>query len=241
VRQRINSIEIEDTYLRLDKELADFFKFLDEKVGKDDYTVFLTADHGAAHAVGYSQNHDIPADYFFTQPLIGGLNAELAKQFNVQGLADTCSNYQITFSQNVLRDHQLDIHAVKKVAIEWLGRQPGITYAIDMSTVGESPVAEPVRSMVMNGYYARRSGPIQLILNAGWFEAHGKTGTTHGNWNPYDTHIPLLFMGWGIHPGHSNRTVYMTDIAPTLAALLHIQMPNGCVGRVIPEVLRREN
>ena len=93
--------------------------------------------------------------------------------------------------------------------------------------------------MVMNGYYARRSGPIQLILNAGWFEANKKTGTTHGTWNPYDTHIPLLFMGWGIHPGHTNQQVYMTDIAPTLAALLHIQMPNGCVGKPILDVLRK--
>ncbi len=63
-----------------------------------------------------------------------------------------------------------------------------------MANVGETAVAEPVRSMVMNGYYANRSGAIQLILNAGWFEAHGKTGTSPGTWNPYDTHIPLLFM-----------------------------------------------
>jgi len=236
----INAIEIEDTYLRFDRDLADLFSFLDEKVGKDQYTVFLTADHGAAHAVWYSQNHDIPADYFNTTALIDGLNGELAKQFNnVAGIADTCSNYQITFSQKVLKEHKLDMNAVRKASIEWLSQQPGVEYAIDLSKVGESPVAEPVRSMVMNGYYARRSGPIQLILNAGWFEATKKTGTTHGTWNPYDTHIPLLFMGWGIHPGHTNQVVNMTDIAPTLAALLHIQMPNGCVGKPIVDVLRK--
>jgi predicted AlkP superfamily pyrophosphatase or phosphodiesterase len=235
----INAIETEDTYLRLDKELGEFFSFLDEKVGKDQYTVFLTADHGAAHAVWYSQNHDIPADYFNTTALLDGLNGELGKQFGVEGIADTCSNYQIIFSQKVLKEHKLDMNAIKKASIEWLSQQPGIEYAIDLSKVGESPVAEPVRSMVMNGYYARRSGPIQLILNAGWFEANKKTGTTHGTWNLYDTHIPLLWMGWGIHPGHTNQVVNMTDIAPTLAALLHIQMPNGCVGKPILDVLKR--
>ncbi|HEY4110947.1 hypothetical protein [Puia sp.] len=91
----------------------------------------------------------------------------------------------------------------------------------------------------MNGYYYKRSGAIQLIPNAGWFEGHGKTGTSHGTWNPYDTHIPLIFMGWGIRAGHSNDPVYMTDIAPTVAALLHIQMPNGCVGKPIAPVLKR--
>jgi predicted AlkP superfamily pyrophosphatase or phosphodiesterase len=235
----INSIEIEDTYLRLDRDLADFFHFLDEKVGKDQYTVFVTADHGAAHSVWFNQNHDIPADYWDPKPLVENLNKELAKTFQADNLVDTCSNYQITFSMKAIHEHKLDLNSIKKVAIDWLSQQPGINYAIDLSKIGELPVAEPVRSMVMNGYYARRSGAIQLILNSGWFETHGKTGTSHGTWNPYDTHIPLLFMGWGIHPGSTNESVNMTDIAPTLAALLHIQMPNGCVGRPIVKVLTR--
>lgn len=92
--------------------------------------------------------------------------------------------------------------------------------------------------MVMNGYYAKRSGAIQLVLNTGWFEVHGKTRTSHGTWNPCDTYIPLLLMGWGIQTGHYNQPVYMSDIAPTIADLLHIQMPNGCVGRPITQVIR---
>jgi predicted AlkP superfamily pyrophosphatase or phosphodiesterase len=235
----INSMEIEDTYLRLDRDLADFFDFLDERVGKGQYTLFLTADHGAAHAVWYSQNHDIPADFWNPAPLVDSLNGLLNRSFGTPRLVDTISNYQVSFSMATIRDKKLDFSAIKKVAADWLRRQPGITYAIDMAAVGEAPVAQPVRDMVMNGYYYRRSGAIQLILNAGWFEAHGKTGTTHGTWNPYDTHIPLLFMGWGIRPGHSDQRVNMTDIAPTMAALLHIQMPNGCVGKPIVEVLEK--
>jgi hypothetical protein len=235
----INSMEIEDTYLRLDRDLAAFFDFLDSRLGKGQYTMFLTADHGAANAVWYSQNHDIPADFWNPAPLVDSLNGILGRSFGSSGLVDTISNYQVTFSQSRIRSKKLDFNAVKQVAVDWLRRQPGITYAIDMATVGESTIAEPVRDMVMNGYYYPRSGAIQLILNAGWFETHGKTGTSHGTWNPYDTHIPLLFMGWGIKPGHTDERVYMTDIAPTVAALLHIQMPNGCVGKPITEVLEK--
>lgn len=233
----INSIEIEDTYLRLDHDLADFFSYLDDKVGKDQYTVFLTADHGAAHAIWYSQNHDIPADYWNPAPLVTALNADLNGKFGVPGLVDTCTNYQVTFSAKELAAHKLNRDEVKKAAIDFLVRQPGVNYAIDMAKIGESAVPEPVKTMVINGYCSRRSGDIQLILNSGWFEAKGKTGTTHGTWNPYDTHIPLLFMGWGIKPGHTNERVYMTDIAPTVSALLHIQMPNGSVGKPIVPVL----
>jgi len=235
----INSIEEEDTYLRLDQDLANFFSYLDDQIGKDNYTLFLTADHGAAHAVWFSQNHDIPADYFLPANLTDSLNTILGKTFQTPNLVDTISNYQVTFSMKTISDKKLEFNAIKKTALEWLRQQPGITYAIDMSNVGESPVAEPVRSMVMNGYYSKRSGSIQLIPNAAWFEGRGKTGTSHGTWNPYDTHIPLIFMGWGIHKGHTNDPVNMTDIAPTVAALLHIQMPNGCVGKPITQVLKK--
>jgi arylsulfatase A-like enzyme len=139
----------------------------------------------------------------------------------------------------VIEAHHLDFDAIKKTSLEYLRQQPGINYAIDMANIDQSVVPEPVKSMVVNGYNYRRSGAIQLILNPGWFEAHGKTGTTHGTWNPYDTHIPLLFMGWGIQHGNSQAPVYMTDIAPTVAALLHIQMPNGCVGKPIVGVMKK--
>jgi hypothetical protein len=89
-----------------------------------------------------------------------------------------------------------------------------------------------------NGYHPKRSGDIQLILKPNYIEAWGSTGTTHGLWNPYDSHIPLLWYGWGIKQGKTNRETYMTDIAATLAALLKIQMPNGCVGQVITEVMK---
>jgi hypothetical protein len=94
-----------------------------------------------------------------------------------------------------------------------------------------------MKTMVINGYTASRSGDIQFIIKPGYFDG-GKKGTTHGLWNPYDAHIPLVFFGWHIKQGSTNREVYMTDIAPTLAAMLHIQMPSGSVGKVLEEVIK---
>jgi phosphopentomutase len=91
--------------------------------------------------------------------------------------------------------------------------------------------------MFANGYNIKRSGDIQFTLKPGYFDG-GKKGTTHGLWNPYDAHIPLLFFGWGVKPGKLNRETYMTDISATLAAMLKIQMPSGCVGKVIAEVMK---
>ncbi|HLZ89033.1 MAG TPA: alkaline phosphatase family protein, partial [Puia sp.] len=132
----INSIEEEDTYLRLDRDLASFFTYLDETIGKEEYTVFLTADHGAAHAVWFSQNHDIPADFWLSAPLTDSLNAILGRTFQTANLVDTMSNYQVTFAMKTIRDKKLEFSAIKKVALDYLRQQPGITYAIDMANIG---------------------------------------------------------------------------------------------------------
>jgi len=95
-----------------------------------------------------------------------------------------------------------------------------------------------IKEMIENGFFPARGGDIQIILKSNHMESFSSTGTTHGMWYPYDAHIPLLWYGWGIKAGKTNRETYMTDIAPTLAALLHIQMPGGAVGKVISEVMK---
>jgi len=232
-----NSIEIEDTYLRLDKEFEKFFQFLDEKIGKGQYTVFLTADHGVAHAIGYMQKHNLPAEFFMSKPIIDSLNKILEDKFGAQKLVRSGQNYQVNFDMGKIYGQHLDFDAIKKITVEYLQQQPGIQYAVDVAKIGEAPIPDPIKKMIINGYNFKRSGAVQVVLNSGWFEGYGKTGTTHGSWNPYDTHIPLVFMGWGIHHGSTNDVVHMTDIAPTVSALLHIQMPNGCIGEPIKEVI----
>lgn len=230
-----NSIEVEDTYLRLDKDLATFFSYLDGKIGKGNYLVFLTADHGAAHAVDFNKAHNIPADFFPTSALMKTLNGLLAQQFGVQNLIRSGINYHVNFDLDKIAANHINYDSVKKVVVAYLQQQPGVQFAVDVDNIGVAPIPEPIKSMIINGYNTKRCGSVMIIPEPGWFEGFAK-GTTHGDWNAYDTHIPLLFMGWGVTHGATNRETYMTDIAPTVAALLHIQMPNGAVGKVISEV-----
>jgi arylsulfatase A-like enzyme len=185
------------------------------------------------------QQHEIPADFWSARPLVDSLNRLLAAKFGVDKLIRSGLNYQLNFDLGKIEAQHLDFDAIKRLAVEYARRQPGIAYAVDVDKIGEAPVPEPLKSMIINGYNFRRSGSVQIVLAAGWFDAYGKTGTTHGTWNPYDTHIPLVFMGWGVKQGHTNAPVNMTDIAPTVAALLHIQMPNGSVGRPIREITEK--
>ena len=77
----VNAVETEDTYLRLDKDLAAFFNYLDTNVGKGQYTVFLTADHGAAHNPTFLKDHEIPAGTWDDAKALSGLNALLKDKY----------------------------------------------------------------------------------------------------------------------------------------------------------------
>ncbi|MBS1523996.1 MAG: alkaline phosphatase family protein [Bacteroidetes bacterium] len=238
-----NSVEIEDAYLRLDRDLASFLTYLDAKVGRGNYTVFLTADHGAAHNTAFLRDHGIPADVWDEGAIRDSLNKFLLAKYKIEKLVLSFANYQVNFNNQVIAYAHVDKEALKKDCIEFMQRQPGVAYAVDMKKAATANIPEELRMRIVNGYNRERSGDIQVILFPAWFTGHGSgdsgpTGTTHGTWNPYDTHIPLVLMGWGIQHGHLNRETHMTDIAPTVAALLHIQAPNGCIGKPIPEVLK---
>jgi predicted AlkP superfamily pyrophosphatase or phosphodiesterase len=230
-----NSIEAEDVYLRFDRDLGDFLKYLDGAVGKGQYLFFLTADHGAAHVPAYVKENKMPGGTLSESSLLQQLNDQLKKDFSVTGLVTQVMNYQIYLDYNVINQNNLDIHKIKQDIIQALLKNPGIAAAYDLTDIQEETVPQQLKTMLTNSYNQKMSGDIQFIFKPQWFEG-GNKGTTHGLWNPYDAHIPLLWFGWGIRSGSSNREVYMTDISATIAALLHIQMPNACVGKVIEEV-----
>lgn len=234
-----NSIEQEDDFLRLDRDLGDFLNYLDSKIGGGQYTVFLSADHGAAHVPGFMAENKLPAGKFNEGVILEQLNQTLKDKFGVGNLALNVSNYQLVLNNNAIKaDRKLNKEEIIAASVDVLSKQESILRAFDLNEIGEVSLPEKIKEMVENGYYPPRGGDIQIILKPGYIESYFATGTTHGMWNPYDAHIPLLWYGWGIKPGKTNREIYMTDIAPTVAALLHIQMPSGAVGHVIPEVIK---
>jgi predicted AlkP superfamily pyrophosphatase or phosphodiesterase len=231
-----NAIEMEDTYLRFDKELELLLNYLDAKVGKGSYTLFLSADHGGAHNAGFLLDNKIPARSVTVNKINKELNLFLQQKYGDTSLVHSLMNYQVYLNEDVIRQRKLNRDELKAEIMNWFRVQNGVTQVIDLERPERSMVPEPVKSMVTNGYYANRCGSIQIILDPGWYSGYASTGTTHGSWNPYDIHIPLLWYGWGIKKGETFRETYMTDIAATLAALLHIQAPNASVGKVIEEI-----
>jgi predicted AlkP superfamily pyrophosphatase or phosphodiesterase len=233
-----NSVEAEDAYLRFDRELADFLKYLDGKVGKGNYLLFLTADHGAAHNPTFVKDHKMPGGLLDDADIMKQMNAAIEKRFSIKSAIEQVINYQLYLNNDVIAESKSSNIEVKQFIIQELLKYPGIAKAFEIGAAATPMLPSSLQMMVVNGYHQKLSGDIQFVFQPQWFDSWSVKGTTHGVWAPYDSHIPLLWFGWNIKPGKLTRKVYMTDIAPTIASLLKVQMPNANIGDVIVEVVR---
>ena len=233
-------------FIGLDKQLADFFNYLDQTIGKGKYLVFLSADHGAANGILQNQEHRVPSDGFYSGGVNKELNAALAQTFGLNAddasgrLSKFIMDNKVVLNRDAIRANRLSEGDVAQAIVDFFKKHPAVQYCFPLEQAATAPVPAIIREKAINGYKHDRSGDIQIILKPGYYGT-GKeidAGTTHGNWNPYDCHIPFVLMGWHVPHGSSAAEVHITDIAPTICSLLHIQMPSGCIGEPVNDRMK---
>lgn len=233
----VNSKEIEDTYIRLDKDLERFFNALDAEVGKGNYTVFLTADHGVVHIPNYLKSLKIPSGYVSSKVLMKKLDAFIFEKFELSGLITSISNNQIFLDRDKIKVSGLDLSFVQESIVNEIMSYEDIYKAYSGKTMNTNSFSYGLENLLQNGYNQKRSGDILTVPYPGHI-FYRKTGTTHGSGFNYDTHVPLLFFGKGIKPGETLQKTVITDIAPTISALLGISFPSASIGNPLEFVLK---
>ncbi len=230
----INAVEIEDCYLRLDQSIADFLSYLDKKVGKGNYLLFLTADHGGVNNATFMKDQNIPAGTWSARDAAKSISEALAAKYpSAPQLVKSVMNNQVFLDVTAIDSLSLDYEAVKQIVVDVLKRDKDVLYAFDMEKTSVTSIPDDVKCRAINGYNRERSGGVQIVLKPGYYDSGSPRGNTHSAWNPYDTHIPLIFMGWHVTHGETTAPYKMTDIAATVCAMLYIQAPNGCIGKPI--------
>ena len=225
----VNSVEIEDTYLRLDKDLERLFKALDDEVGVGNYTIFLTSDHGAVDVPAYLFNSKIPAGYVNMLEIRDSLSLYCKNEFGTTDLIENISNNQVFLNKNVLKDKKLDLRNVEFLLQQELLKYEAIYKAYTGTSMGSEEFLTGIEAMIQNGYDQKRSGDVIFEFKPN-FISYPTTGSTHGSSYNYDTHVPLLFYGAGIKHGETTLKTVIPDIAPTISVLLDISFPNGSTG-----------
>ncbi|WP_282044185.1 alkaline phosphatase PafA [Winogradskyella flava] len=232
----VNSKEIQDTYVRLDRDLERLFNYLDETVGKGAYTVFLTADHGAVHVPAYLQSVNIPSGYLDYNDRKERFVAFLESNYGSKDVVENVSNNQIFFNKAKLKELNLNIHDVEQALVDEQIGYPNIAKVYTATTMNSTNYTTGIEALLQNGFNQKRSGDVIVVDDIAHI-AYSRTGSTHGSGLNYDTHVPLLFFGAGINHGETYNKTVIPDIAPTISALLGISFPNGATGEVLGFVL----
>lgn len=232
----VNSKEIQDTYLRLDKDLERLLNELDIKVGKGEYTVFLTADHGAVNVPKYLEDQKIPAGYMDSSKMKDEFGEFLKYTYGTTDIVLNFSNDQIFLNHKIIDNLDLDIEKVQETIAKEFLKYKDVYRVYTAQQMWKNHYTEGIPYILQNGYNQKRSGDILIVLNPGTIN-YSRTGSTHGSSQIYDTHVPLLFYGKGIKKGSTVDRTEIPDIAPTIASLLGIAFPNGTTGKPISTVL----
>lgn len=237
-----NSVEIEDTYLRLDRNIEDLLKKLDHEVGQGEYVVFLTADHAVADVPQSLKDNKIPAGNFQIANVENGLNDHLQKYFPGKKVIERISNDQVFLNQDLFtgdpKTSGIEMLIATELITNYLQATEGVAQVYPKAIVKQGNYTEGgTKGMIIRGYNFKRSGDIIYQLEPGWITGSSPQGTTHGSSYTYDTHVPILFYGAGIKKGSSSQYHTITDIAPTLSVLLEIKFTSGCTGQPVSEML----
>ncbi len=231
------SKEIEDIYLKLDLDFQRLLTTLDSELGAGNYSVFLSADHGVAEIPAFLKKHNVPAGFFLGNEFKGMVDKALNKALGEGNWILNTDNYELYLNQELMSKKKVTETEIRDILKETLNLEEGIYNVISLKDLESENIPEYYKEKLRNIYNPKRSGELMILPEPAWFSGY-KTGTTHGTMYAYDTHVPLLFYGWGINKGETTEPTYISDIAPTIAQLLKILEPNGSVGKPVSKALK---
>lgn len=236
-----DSEEVEDIYIRLDQTIASFLDYLDQKIGLSQTLIAVTADHGVSPIPSLLNLNRIEASVIDPTKCKDAANKALAARFGGDKWVLDLVNDQLYLDRKVMSEQKADAQEAERVAGEALLGVPGIVSFFTRTQIlnGQMPPGA-IPQRVANGFNAQRSGDVCLITKPFAFLAEGEIATTHGSPYDYDTHVPIILMGPGIHPNRYHGECSPSDIAPTLCDLIGVEPPPNRTGRVLAEALEQQ-
>jgi len=240
-----SSLEAEDNLLRLDRTLADLFKFIDQQVGLDNTLIVLSADHGTPEVPGYLNEQGINADYVTPDEWDKQAGfAALKKKFGIdKELISSFNQPYLYLNQEVIRQHKLDPHDVERAVAAELLKFEGVAQAVASSDLREASLPDTaINRAILKNFNPNRSGDIYIVFKPHWFIADFDglhVSATHGSPWRYDTYVPIVFAGMNIPAQQVRRQVETVDVAATLAAYLGIKPPSGSAGKTLTEIFAK--
>jgi predicted AlkP superfamily pyrophosphatase or phosphodiesterase len=251
------SLEVEDMTYRTDQLLGEFVDYVNERLGGRRWIFVLTADHGVApipervakRKIAAKRNAlvlDSRSQYGSAHQMLEAyLQKRLGVGFQKPGLVMAVIESQVYLRADHLALMGDNFQRAQRLTRDWLLSQNNVAAAVTREQILSGGATGPLEAALRRSFHPRRSGDVLYCLEP--YDIEGSTTATHGSPWDYDTHVPLLMREFGNQPaeggmphGRFNRRVSPASIAPTLAALLHVPPPGGCLEQALPELLSRQ-
>lgn len=230
------SVEMEDTYLRLDEDIAHLLTFLDEQVGLKNVLIYLTAENGIANEPSYLLEHRLPSGYFNYNSALSLLRTYLNIIYGTGDWIKFYYSQQIYLNRKLIDDSRLSHDEFQNRVARFMVQFEGVSNTLTAENLMQNNYTHGVFEKMQKSYNQKRSGDIILGLTPGWVEK-GPDRTDASSFR-YDTHVPLIFYGWKTGRTVVSRNVSVTSITPTISVLLNISRPASAQGEVLMEMVK---
>ncbi|MEH0155714.1 alkaline phosphatase PafA [Limibacter armeniacum] len=231
------AIETEDTYIKLDRDLADLISYLDKEVGEGNYLIFLSADHAGANVPAYMESLKVPAGYFDSKAVTERLDQYLDQEYGEADWIKSHHSAKVYLNREAIKEKKIDLAEIQEKVADKLVEEPEIKDALTGKQLEKYDYSRDYKMLIQNAYNRQNSPDVYGILHSNYMD-YSRTGTSHGTPYAYDTHVPILFYGWRVKAGETVKRQTITEIAPTVSAFLHINMPSGCYSNPIEVPLK---
>ncbi len=229
-----------DHLQRLDRMMAEFFSYLDKRIGLDNVIITLTADHGFPNVPEFSQTMNLNAQRFDTKNLLKNLNDLLNSKYGSDKLISKWSYPGLLINWDLVTQKGIKRDELEALISDYVLKQDGIANVFSRSQLENGLVpATRLGTLMQRAWNKQVSPDMLLVTKPFWYFGEGMSGTSHGSPYFYDTNVPLMIMGknW-IKPGNYTQGAEVQDLAPTLAHILRLRAPAASEGRILGEILR---
>ena len=237
----IRSIELQDIYLRLDKNIEHLLTFVDEYLAKEDVLIVLTSDRGSIDNPKFSKEVGMPTGRFNSERAISVLESYLKAVYGRANWIKSYNNRQIYLNQELIDASKLNLGEVQLKAAQFINQFKGVANATTATILQTSNFSNNILFKFQNSYNLERSGDVLINLEPGWIEENNRKVSFeyYKQSSPYryDSHVPLIWYGWKINRGEILKNVNIQDVSATIANFLNIAYPSGTTGKPIEKLV----
>ena len=233
----IRSMEKEDMYLRLDREIRRLIERINWDVGIENTLIFVFGNNSSTHTPLELGENRIPSGYFNANRSIALLNSFLMATYGQERWIEGYSARNIFLNRRLIEERNLNLHQMQQLVADFMIEFEGIRTAYTASQIRNQPFSPDRASVnIRNSHHKTTGGDVVISLLPGWLEVDNQNNPV-GEITSINSQIPVFFYGWRIPRQQINSVHYITDIAPTISHILGIPFPNANIGSVIEAVV----